>query len=142
MIGSAEDMLQRGSALLEALLATHGFVFKALGAGHSSGGDFACGEFRKHDRWLDLHFRYTLGLVSYHLSNSEMSHENYMRSVSGRPHSGHYPGFSSDPLDGFRHSLLDLEEHGSEFLAGSDECLISRIEKANSLPTVRFGVPD
>jgi hypothetical protein len=142
MTGKAEEILERGSELLETLLAPHGFAFRVIGAGNSSGGDFAYGEFRKHNRSLELHLRHTLGKVSYHLTDHEMSHENYMRSVLGRHHSSHYPGFSDDPFDGFRHLRLDLEKHGSEFLAGTDECLMSRIEKANSLPPARSGVPD
>jgi hypothetical protein len=140
--GNAAEMLQRGSALIAPLLETHGFVFNELGVGNSSGGSYASGKFQKDNRWLELHFRFSLGLISYHLGNCSMSHQDYMHSVIGKPNSGHYPGFSNDPLDGFRHLLVDLQEYGSEFLAESDECLIRRIEMANNLPRGGFRLPD
>jgi hypothetical protein len=124
------------------LLTAHGFAFKLLSAGESSGGHYATGEFRKGDRWLELHFRFSLGMVSYHLASLSVSHLDYMRSVIGVSNSSHYPGFSNDPLGGFRHLLLDLQEHGSEFLAGSDECLAGRIEMANYLPPPGCVLPD
>ena len=142
MNDSATEMLQQGSALIAPLLEVHGFVFNELGIGSSSGGSFASGKFQKDNRWLELHFRYSLGLVSYHLGNCSMSHQNYMYAVLGKPNSSHYPGFSNDPLDGFRHLLMDLQEYGSEFLAESDECLIRRIEMANNLPRGGFRLPD
>jgi hypothetical protein len=71
-----------------------------------------------------------------------MIHQDFMRSVIGKPNSGHYPGFSNDPLDGFRQLLLDLQECGADFLSGTDECLRNRIEAANNLPPVKLGLPD
>jgi hypothetical protein len=44
-----------------------------------------------------------------------------MRAVLGRRGGNHYPGFSEDPLDGFRHLRYDLERYCSEFLSGSAE---------------------
>jgi hypothetical protein len=70
-----------------------------------------------------FHFRHSLGMVTYHLDSLSMSHQEYMRSVIGRPNASHYPGFSDDPMDAFRHLQLDLEEHYVDFLEGSDENL-------------------
>ena len=142
MINSASEAFEEGIALLNPLLVTYGFIFKDSGKGNSSGGPFACGEFRKDGRWLELHFRNSLGLVSYHLDVRAMSHQDYMRSVIGKPNSSHYPGFSDDPLDGFRHLLLDLREYGVDFLSGTDQCLMNRIDLANDLPTIKRGLPD
>jgi hypothetical protein len=81
VIGNAEEILREGSAILDPLLAAHGFVFHLLGSGSSSGGAFAFGEFRKDGRRLELHFRASLGMVAYHLAGCSMSHVDYIRSV-------------------------------------------------------------
>lgn len=133
-MNSTEEILRQGSTLLDPLLLTYGFSFHILGSGGSSGGSFAYGEFRRDDRRLELHFRYSLGMVRYHFADRSMSHQDYMRAVIGRPNASHYPGFSSDPLDGFRHLLLDLEEHGADFLTGTDACLHHRIDQAEAQP--------
>jgi hypothetical protein len=142
MTNHAEEMLQRGSALLGPLLLRHGFFFKFLDTSNSSGGHFASGEFKRGTRRLELHFRHGLGMVTYHLADRSMTHQQYMRSVHGTLGASHYPGFSSDPLDAFQHLLLDLEEHGSDFLGGTDDCLLRRINDALALPSQRFGPPD
>ena len=138
----AEEMLQRGAALLAPLLLSHGFSFTAVDRGGSSGGHFATGEFRRGTRKLEFHFRHSLGMVTYHLDTRSMSHQQYMRSIHGSFNASHYPGFSNDPLDDFRHLLLDLEEHGSDFLDGTDACLLGRFNDALALPSERPGLPD
>lgn len=142
MISNAEEILQKGSEILGPLFATHGFSFQIIGKGNSSGGSFSYGAFRKSERWLEFHFRYSLGMLSYHLADCSMTHQNFMRSVIGKPNLSHYPGFSKVPLDGFRQLLLDLQEYGADFLSGTDECLQSRIEASNSLPPIETGLPD
>jgi hypothetical protein len=142
MTDRAKELLQRGSAFLAPLLLKHGFLFKALTAGGSSGGSYASGEFKRSARRLELHFRYGLGMVTYHLADRSMTHQQYMRSVHGGLDRSYYPGFSSDPLDAFQHLLRDLEEHGSEFLIGTDECLLRRIEVALAMPERESGPPD
>lgn len=109
-------VLSDGSVILGTLLLPLGFEFCREEAGKGSGGFYAVGKFRRADRVLDLHFRYSLGLVSYHAASISLSHEDYMWSVLGKRFSRHYPGFSSDPLEGFRHLLRDLEEYGTDFL--------------------------
>ncbi len=42
----------------------------------------------------------------------------------------HYPGFSDDPLDGFRHLRDDLVEYGKDFLIGSDDDFLRHIERS------------
>jgi hypothetical protein len=39
-------------------------------------------------------------------------------------------------------SLLDLEEHGSDFLDGTDDCLLRRLDDALALLSERSGLPD
>ena len=80
-----------------------------------------------------MHFRQSLGLVTYHLGETSLSHEDYMWAVSGRRWSTEYPGFSIDPLDGFRHLRADLEKHGSSFLTGSDQDFLDDVGRATLL---------
>ncbi|WP_348260915.1 hypothetical protein P8935_13990 [Telmatobacter sp. DSM 110680] len=130
MSKDAQTVLERGSELIRPLLLRHGFAYRRLDSGESSGGRFASAEFKRESRRLEYHFRDSLGMVSYHIDSHSMSHQEYMSSVLRNLNASHYPGFSSDPLDGFRHLLLDLEEHCVEFLEGSDEVLRQRVEDA------------
>jgi len=65
----AEEMLRHGAALLAPLLLKHGFIFKTLDTGISSGGHFASGKFKRGTRRLEFHFRQSLGIVTYHLAD-------------------------------------------------------------------------
>jgi hypothetical protein len=136
------SMLESGAELLASLLIPNGFTFEVLGSGKGSGGTFAFGQFQRGKRRLEFHFRYTLGMVSYHLGSHSMSHEDYMHAVLGKRHASKYPGFSNQPMDAFRDLLSDLKEHGSDFLDGTDDCLLQRIEKANLLAKARPRLPD
>jgi hypothetical protein len=62
--------------------------------------------------------------------------------TAARASTGANRAISSDPLDAFQHLLLDLEEYGSDFLGGTDDCLLRRIDDALALPSKRFGPPD
>ena len=110
--------------------------------GSSNGGHFASGEFKRGTRKLEFHFRHSLGMVTYHLADRSMTHQQYMRSVHGSLDVSHYPGFSNDPLDAFQHLLLDLKEYGCDFLARTDDCLLRRLNEALALPSKRFGLPE
>jgi hypothetical protein len=142
MTKQAEGLLQRGSALLFPLLQRHGFIFRVLDVGAGSGGHFASGEFRRGTRRLVFHVRHGLGMVTYHLADRAMTHQQYMHSVQGKIGVSHYPGFSNDALDAFEHLLLDLEEYGSDFLGGTDDCLLRRFDDTLALPSPRSGPPD
>ena len=89
--------------------------------------------FAAANRALELHFRHSLGLVRYHIGSSSIVHEDYMWSAIGRRHASEYPGFSTDPLDGFRHLLHDLESHGTDFLQGSDAEFLRHLQSAEQL---------
>lgn len=118
-MGPAE-VLRSGCAILDPVLVEHGFNRISIKSGPGSGGEFARTDYVRGKRRLELHFRYSLGLVTYHLDATRLAHEAYMRAVLGRRGDNQYPGFSEDPLDGFRHLRHDLEHHCSEFLRGSD----------------------
>jgi len=112
------DALLAGAALLDPVLAPAGFRFGLRGAGSGSGGDFAWGEFARGDRRLELHVRHSLGLVTFHVGELRLAHEAYLRALGVPAGSSQYPGFSDDPLDGFRHLAHDLQAFCAEFLAG------------------------
>ena len=131
----ATELMDAGRRMIGAVLEPHGFEYRPGSTGASSGGDFSSGEFVRGDRRLELHFRYSLGLVRYHIGSASISHEDYMR------HTGHrseakYPGFSSDPLDGFRHLADDLKAFGHDFVSGDGASLLAAIKAAASLANV------
>jgi len=142
MRNAAEEILDRGCKLLQSFLSKHGFAFLPLATGPSSGGPFASAEFKRGDRRLELHFRDSLGMVTYHLGPRSVTHEEYMLSVLGNPYASRYPGFSDDPLDAFRGLSEDLMEHCNEFLEGTDEAFLSRIEDARARWANRPKLPD
>jgi hypothetical protein len=125
--------LKVGVEVLDDLLRSQGFVYTPTTVGVGSGGSFAAGEFRRGNRTLELHYRYSLGLVAYHVGDLVLSHEDYMWSVVGRRWATDYPGFSKEPLDGFRHLLSDLTHHCIGFLEGSDADFARHVERAENL---------
>lgn len=125
-----DEILRQGSELLMPLFVEHGFVFWQSGRGASSGGRFASAEFRRGNRRFEFHFRYSLGMVSYHLGSESISHEEYMCSVLGKPNLSHYPGFSNDPLDAFRQLREDIQNYCLEFIEGTNEAVQRRMEDA------------
>ena len=117
----SHEILESGRKILDAALVPHGFAFKELEVGKSSGGDYASGKYEKADRYLDIHFRFSLGLVTYHMGALAISHESYMRSLLGSRGGNKYPGFSDDPLEAFRGLAFDLKTFCSDFLSGPGE---------------------
>ena len=118
------EILLAGIKELDSIMVPHGFAFVLLQEGKSSGGSFANGEYWRGNRRLELHFRWSLGLVTYHVGNVSLGHEDYIRALLGTSKvrgQSSYPGFSTDPMDGFRHLREDLERFGDIFLTGSDE---------------------
>ena len=112
------DALRAGLEILDPVMRPHGFRCGVEETGHGSGGDFARGEYARGDRRLELHFRYSLGLVTYHVGDTSLGHEAYMRALGVPPGAAQYPGFSDGPRDGFRHLAHDLRLYGAEFLSG------------------------
>jgi hypothetical protein len=118
---SPSELLARGAAELAEVLGPAGFAFAETEEGIGSGEALATGEFRKGDRRLELHVRSSLGLVRYHFGDETMSHEALvrgMRALERIAEEGQYPGFSDDPMAGFRHLRHDLELFGEVFLRG------------------------
>ncbi len=115
-----DELLHEGVAILDEIMRPHGFAFAVGNTGRGSGGDFASGNYVRGDRRLELHVRHTVGLVRYHAGQISFGHESFMAAVIGRRHLSAYPGFSDEPVDGFRHLAADLQNHAITFLAGTD----------------------
>lgn len=130
------EIFRAGCEILDEVMKPHGFAFVAGAAGQSSGGNFASGEYVKSDRRLEVHFRYSLGLVSYHIGSLSMTHDAYMRALLGRDGGNKYPGFSDDPLDGFRHLRDDLWHFCGDFLSGTGEefeCCVVKVAEQEKI---------
>jgi hypothetical protein len=65
-----------------------------------------------------------------------------MSSVLGTPGLSHYPGFSNDPLEAFRDLRDDLQSYCAEFLEGTNETFLHRIEDARSRWANRPTLPE
>jgi hypothetical protein len=115
-----KDQLVAGRELLDPVLLPHGFTFKLERTGVGSGGAFASGNYSRNDRRLELHFRSSLGLVTYHVASASLGHESYMRLLGVRDKCS-YPDFSQSSLDSFRNLASDIERFCSDFLAGDGE---------------------
>ena len=118
---SPTELLERGVAELAGVLGPAGFEFIQSDEGVDTHGPFASGEFLRGDRRLEMHVRSSLGLVRYHFGEESLSHEDLVRGVralEGISDEGQYPGFSDDPMAGFRHLRHDLDRFGAIFLRG------------------------
>lgn len=141
MVSEPQQALEAGVELLDDLMRSHGFVYIPKAAGVGSGGSFASGEFRRGNRSLELHYRYSLGLVTYHVGNLALPHEDYMWSVLDGRWRSEYPGFSKEPLDDFRHLRADLVHHCIDFLTGSDAVFESHVQRAEVLKKTASRLP-
>ena len=116
-----DELLERGLPELAEVLGPAGFEFIQTEDAASSGGQLAAGEFVRGDRRLELQVRSTLTLVRYHFGEESLAHEDLVRGVralEGISAEGEYPGFSDDPMAGFRHLRHDLDRFGAIFLRG------------------------
>ncbi len=113
------EVLSEGRRILDPVMHPFGFSFVDAASGRGSGGQYACGAYVNWDRKLELHYRYSLGLVTYHFGKTSVGHEAYMRALLGTSGGNKYPGFSEEPLDGFRGLAYDLENFAGAFLKGN-----------------------
>jgi hypothetical protein len=115
------DILQEGKRILDPVLLRFGFSFKDERSGPSSGGPYASASYVNGDRKLEVHYRWSLGLVTYHFGEETIDHESYMHVLLGTNGGNKYPGFSDDPIDGFKGLAYDLENFATAFLKGNFE---------------------
>jgi hypothetical protein len=114
-----EEILARGREILDPLLEPLGFHFTLEEVGRGSGGPFAFGTYRSGSWVIELHVRWALGIVNYGVGATRLEHKTYMEFLGVRRQAA-YPGFSADPLDGFRHLRADLEQFAGAFLRKED----------------------
>ena len=130
--------LVEGARILGAVVEPYQFRFREIGSGQGSGGIFATGAFERGDRSLEFSLRRSLGEVLYTAGDAKVLHQAYMREL-GVANRSRYPGFSDDPLDGFRHLATDLQEFGGDFLTGDATALRRAAGAAESPPTEGSG---
>jgi hypothetical protein len=123
----SKSLLLEGSQKLEPYLVPIGFQFRFGSEGRSCGGDFAWAEFVRDDRKLEIHFRWSLGLVRFHVGARSAFHETYMREL-GVWHRCLYPGFADDPLKAFDELAHDLNL-ADDLLSGTAEVLLRAANK-------------
>jgi hypothetical protein len=127
------EILREGCGLLEPVMHRYGFSFEDGPAGPSSGGPYASGSYVNGDRKLEIHFRFSLGLVTYHFGQTSVDHESYMHALVGTNGGNKYPDFSEDPLDAFKGLAYDLENFATAFMNGNFEefsrCVIAAEER-------------
>ena len=119
MTTSPVDWLRQGETILNPVFVPHGYRFELGALEQGSGGEYAIAHYRKGDQSVELHFRWALGIVNYRIAENVIGHKVYMR-LLGVADQTAYPGFSEDPLDGFRHLRSDLERFGEPFLTGKE----------------------
>jgi hypothetical protein len=121
MTSQPSEILGEGRAALDPVLGAHGFSFKEGPAGRSSGGPSASGIYVNGTRTLEIHFRFSLGLVTYHFGETSVDHESYMRVLLEKAGGNRYPGFSDDPIAEFKNLAYDLENFATAFLKGDSK---------------------
>jgi hypothetical protein len=117
-------ILDAESKIVGVVIEPHGFVW-AHGKTHQGHpGNAARGTFVKGDRQLKLGFRWSLGPVIYRIGSVSVVHEALMK-YAGHYAEAEYPGFSTDPLDAFRHLAGDLHRFGGDFMFGDGATIIA-----------------
>ena len=129
------EMLRRGSEFLSASLDPAGFLPSDIESGKGSGGPAAWRRFVNGNRHIEVHFRLSLGLVSYQWDVAVLSHGELLRALGTK---GAYPGFSTDPMDGFKHLATDLSGPLAPFVRGDFEWWQHAVATAAQPPKPRF----
>ncbi len=136
-----EELLKEGAEILLWTLQPCGFTFRIRRRGSGgSGGASAEGWFISGNKRLELHFRWSLGLVTYHVGNRRLGHEDYMRSLRVR-HEAAYPGFSEQPLAAFEHLSSDLTRYCQDFLLGEGKEVARFADEIAANPAKFKGLP-
>jgi hypothetical protein len=99
------DVLTQGNQILAAVLRPAGFSSDRIEVGQGSGGRFARTRWTRGDQAIEISFRHSLGDVTYRWGLERFEHRHVVGALGV---TASYPGFSTDPLDGFRHLAADL----------------------------------
>jgi len=131
--------LEAGVAILDPLMADKGFSFTPVAAGTGSGGHFACGSYIKGNRRLELHYRWGLGIVRYHIGEHSLDHAHYMRLLGKYSESQWVRVTMDKTLDGFHRLLYDLRNFCQDFLSGNGEEFLSLADRFAQDPGIFSG---
>ena len=135
---AADEAMSHGIPILEDVLAPSGFAWVPGRKGKGSGGYSVCGAFVRGSRKLELHYRYNLGMVTYHVESSSADHESFMRVVVPKGKRSNYPGFSQEgSIDAFKHLASDLRNYCQVFLDGPDDELREVVHAARNIGAKR-----
>ena len=134
---SPTEILRDGRLVLDPVMEKFGFIFAGVLSGKGSGGPYASGTYLNKDRKLQIHFRYSLGLVTYHFGTLSMDHASYMRALLGNVGGNKYPGFADSPLVQFDDLAYDLRTYATAFLNGDFDLF----EKYSRVATERNKIP-
>ena len=126
----ASQHLLDGAEILSPLLDPHGFAFQLGTTELGSGGPVATAVYLRHDRHIELCFRYALLSVSYHHAGLAISHSSYMLALGAPLSSIRLSSFGSDPMDGFRALAGDLQQFATEFIQGVPAVLLAAAPQA------------
>ena len=130
IVTKPREILGLGCEVLDPILHAHGFSFEYGGEGPSSGGPYAFGSYVNSDRRIEIHFRHSLGLVTYHFGKASLDHEAYMRALLGDAGGNRYPGFSDNLLDAFGDLAADLQSFAGAHLNNDAEEFMRCVAKA------------
>lgn len=130
-------MLERGRAIIDAVLAAHGFAFDHGHARAISSEEFARGTWVRGDRLLEVGCREELDVVVYRVGEDVLTHEDYMRTVLGPAGSNMFPCVTGDPLDGFRLLANDIAQYAAAFLHGPDEHFRQVVKRSREMQEER-----
>src|SRR6266850_614093 len=131
------EILRKGRCALGSVLTPYGFSFQNGSSGPSSGGQYASGVYVNGNRKLEIHYRSSLGLVTYHFDEAFLDHPFYMRALLGDKGGNKYPCFADDPLATFEHLAFDLQHFARAFLEGNFEGfarLVTVAKEWNKIP--------
>jgi hypothetical protein len=140
--GAAEDpkrQLLAGVRILDEVLCLFGFEFRFENEGRGSGGRFASGSYYRDDRRLELHFRGSVGMVTYWIGERRLTHLEYMHSL-GVYGQNRYPDFSDDALDSFRELAGDIAAFAQDFTSGSGDSFKSFADELKKNPAMFSGL--
>jgi hypothetical protein len=98
-------MLDAGRGLLDPVLEPLGYVYERTNSGAGSGGSYAVGRYTQAERAIELHCRYSLGIVRYLIGDDAVDHRDWVGFLGVR---SAYPGYSDTAVGGFEHLAEDL----------------------------------
>lgn len=113
-----ETLLVAGNEILSPVLGEAGFSIDSQTFSTGSGGPFGVSRWVRGTQWIELHVRWALGIVCYGWGDESFDHAHMVGALGV---TASYPGFSQDPIDGFRHLTQDLEGPLAPILSKNNE---------------------